>query len=138
MFVHYISASKEQAAYKSCARCILSGRIFSLFKLEKMLEKITTLDNEAYLNVRLFDLTEKRKLLVEKKVPFGALLLENMQLEACIELDPNFCELFGELISKISPGFDQSPLMGFMDLFSEAGINLEYFSFDTDSKILRV
>ena len=107
-------------------------------KLEKMLEKITTLDNEAYLNVRLFDLTEKRKLLVEKKVPFGALLLENMQLEACIELDPNFCELFGELISKISPGFDQSPLMGFMDLFSEAGINLEYFSFDTDSKILRV
>ena len=102
-----------------------------------MLDKLTTLNNEAYLNVCFYDLTEKRKLLVDKKVPFGALMLENMQLEACVELDPEFCKVLGELISKISPGFDQSPLMGFLDLFSEAGINLEYLFFDTGWKNLQ-
>ena len=65
-------------------------------------------------------------------------MMENMELEACIELDPSFCKVLGELISKISPGFDQSPLMGFLDLFSEAGINLEYLYFDSDFKTPQV
>jgi len=62
----------------------------------------------------LCDLSAKRDLLKDKKVEFGALLLENLQIEAKVSLDENFCKLLGELISKISPGFDQSPLMGFL------------------------
>jgi hypothetical protein len=63
--------------------------------------------------------------LKDKKVEFGALLLENFELEAKVALDKNFCQLLGELIAKVSPGFDQSPLMGFLELFEDANVDLE-------------
>ena len=117
---------------------ITGGRCFKMFepktpeqvvvlrKLEKMLGNLTTLDSYFFINVKLFDLTVKRKLLLNKQVPFLALLLENLQIEANLGMDKDFVKVAGELIAKISPGFDDSPLMGFFELFSEAGMHLEY------------
>jgi hypothetical protein len=101
------------------------GQLVILKKLEKMLEKMTSLQNEVYANFVFYDLTAKRKLLLEKQVEFGALLLENLQVEAFVGLDKEFVSLLGQLIAKVSPGFDQSPLMAFLELFEEANIELE-------------
>lgn len=52
-------------------------------------------------------------------------------------MDQDFVKMAGELIAKVSPGFDDSPLMGFMDLFSEAGMHLEYLSPHKDLRTLQ-
>lgn len=50
-------------------------QIVILKKLEKMLGGMTALDSHLFVDCTLYDLTAKRKLLVNKEVPFGALLL---------------------------------------------------------------
>ncbi len=100
-----------------------------LKKLERILEKLTNLKNSAYVHFVFFDLAQKRQIIKEDNSKFLELVLENLLVEAKIDLDGDFVKTFAELVGKISPGFEMSPVVGFLELFQEASLELEYFRF---------
>ena len=72
-----------------------------------------------------FNLTQKRKIIKENNSKFLELILEDLIIDAKLDLGGEFVKTFGELVGKISPGFELSPVIGFLELFQEASLELE-------------
>ena len=52
-----------------------------------------------------FDLARKRKIIKEDNSKFLELILEDLFIDARVDLDGEFVRTLGELIGKVSPGF---------------------------------
>lgn len=78
---------------------------------------MTTLHNSLHINFIFQDLTAKRAKILEDNSRFCYLALENLLIDAKLSLDSEFVKILGESVAKVSPGFDKSPIIAFLDLF---------------------
>ena len=106
--------------------CKEAEQVVMLKNFEKMLQKLNKLDNSLEINFTFFDLNRKRQLIKEDSTRFCALALENLTIDAKLDIDGEFVKTLGALIGKISPGFQESPIIGFLELFEETSFNIEY------------
>ena len=91
-----------------------------LGKFEKVFKKLTTLDNNLYARARTAGLEKLAERIKNEPLDLLSVILDNAEIEARVDLDLNFVKLFGELIGKISPGFEDSPVIAALQLFEGA------------------
>lgn len=94
-------------------------------KVEKIFRPIADLDNRLFLHVRLSDVDSFWQKITEKSADFFTVLFDNAQVTAKVDLDKKLVETVGLLLDKISPGFSQSPVIAFLQLFAELDIQAE-------------
>lgn len=95
-------------------------------KVEKIFKPIAGLDNKLFLRIRLSDVDSFWQKLREKSADFFTALFDNAEITAQVDLDGKLVETVGLLLDKISPGFSQSPVIAFLQLFGELDIQAEY------------
>ena len=94
-----------------------------IHKIEKIFQKITQkTDNKLYLKAKLYDADNVFRKIIDQ----GELRLENVlngfDIESEADLDNNFIKIVGELLGVVSPGFEQSPIIAGLELFSSMGL----------------
>lgn len=94
-------------------------------KVEKIFKPIADLDNKLFVHVRLSDVDSFWQKITEKSADFFTALFDNSEISAKIDLDKKLVETVGLLLDKISPGFSQSPIIAFLQLFAELDIQAE-------------
>jgi hypothetical protein len=83
-------------------------------KVEKIFKEITSLQSNLSLRAYLSDVDSFPQHLKAKTLDFFTLLLSNAEIRGEVDLPGRFIETVGLLLSKISPGFSESPIIAFL------------------------
>lgn len=100
---------------------------FVLFrkKLEKVLGKLTELDNQLFLHIDLYNVDTYYERFQNKDEYPIATLLEKSKIEGKVSLDSEFWKVLEELIRKIAPKFADSPVMAMVPLLGSLDCDIE-------------